>query len=87
MSILRWWLCCCALIIVAPIVRGDFVLLHCFWFAVLCDLYSFEVNLLEKRNMFDMPLLGSSCYVAAVVLCTFIRGAIGWSEVCDCDII
>ena len=44
-----------------------------FWFAVLCDLYSFEVNLLEKRNMFDMPLLGSSCHVAAVVLCTFIR--------------
>ena len=23
--------------------------------------------------MFDMPLLGSSCHVAAVVLCTFIR--------------
>ena len=44
-----------------------------FWFAVLCDLYSFEVNLLEKRNMFDMPLLGSSCHVAAVVLSTFIR--------------
>ena len=44
-----------------------------FWFAVLCDLYSFEINLLEKRNMFDMPLLGSSCHVAAVVLCTLIR--------------
>ena len=44
-----------------------------FCFAVLCDHYSFEVNLLEKRNMFDMPLLGSSCHVAAVDLSTFIR--------------
>ena len=44
-----------------------------FWFAVLCVLYRFEDNMLEKRNMFDMPLLDFSCHVTAIILCTFIK--------------
>ena len=44
-----------------------------FWFAVLYVLYRFEDNMLEKRNMFDMPLLDISCHVTAIILCTFIR--------------
>ena len=70
----------CSYCLVGLIVRSLFC------FAVLCVLSGFAIISLAKRELISLFLLCCECHVTGYHSLTLPRGAMGWSEVCDCGI-
>ena len=63
-----------------------FVCLPLSCYVLLCVHYSFVIILKRKRKLFALLLLSYICIVTIHFSVALLRGAVGWSAVCDCGI-
>ena len=57
-----------------------------FCFTVLCIPSGFAIISLGKRELISLLLLCCECHDTGYRSLTLLRGAMGWSVVCDCGI-
>ena len=68
-----------------PLFVGD-LCLSLFSYALLCVHSSFAIILKRKRKLVALLLFSYRCIVSINDLWLFLRGAVGWSAVCDCGV-